>query len=507
MATPTPDQLQMLSNLGRSQKAYQEYGAAGRPDLQTGASSNADQIRAAAKAKGIDLSPFGTTNKYGTDYTQYYTGGTAGMYDPTKAGQVLAQPDLKKDQQSGSLGTVGTTYTPPANPNADLINQLYQANLASQTQALQDKKNTALAGLVGQDDVINQSRAQGLNNNDAMATSNARIINEKLANQGVAGGDSITANVANQTAQGQNANDIEMNAGNQLKALEAQRANINNSASGDQLALLQQLQAAQQQAQINNNNTQQQFGLQLAGVTGQYGGQNTMQQNQNNFNNGIAQAGLTGMYGGQQTLAAQNQGFNQGIAQAGLTGMYNNAPTLAKSQQDWQNNFNLGNATGSFGNGQKTVAQQQLDSQNDPNSLDGQLKVAQAKYYADHGSYYAGGGSQSGANSANATAKNNSYTASIYDQLSQLDPSDYAGYLNANQGEIVKNIGQKAFDDFKKSVMSDQNAQGKADSAQGKVDLTIREKAIAAAQKDPDFLSGKSKLKDLIPQYEDLYNQ
>jgi hypothetical protein len=60
-----------------------------------------------------------------------------------------------------------------------------------------------------------------------------------------------------------------------------------------------------------------------------------MQNNQNQFNQGIQQAGLTGQYNGQQTLAGQNQEFNQGIQQANLTGVYN---PYAKQEQQMQAN-------------------------------------------------------------------------------------------------------------------------------------------------------------------------
>lgn len=55
--------------------------------------------------------------------------------------------------------------------------------------------------------------------------------------------------------------------------------------------------------------------LQLAGLFGNYGGQQTMAGQQQDWQRALAEAGITGTYNGQQTLPAQQQAWQQQYAQ------------------------------------------------------------------------------------------------------------------------------------------------------------------------------------------------
>jgi protein tyrosine phosphatase (PTP) superfamily phosphohydrolase (DUF442 family) len=138
--------------------------------------------------------------------------------------------------------------------------------------------------------------------------------------------------------------------------------------------------------------------MDLAGITGQYQGQDTLQKAQIDYqrgqdaiNNAIREAGLTGMYKGQATMekaqidlanaryedeTAYQRGqdaINNAIREAGLTGMYNGQKTVAQQQYEDETAYQRGqdainNAireaglTGMY-NGQKTVAQQQYEDE------------------------------------------------------------------------------------------------------------------------------------------------
>jgi protein tyrosine phosphatase (PTP) superfamily phosphohydrolase (DUF442 family) len=140
------------------------------------------------------------------------------------------------------------------------------------------------------------------------------------------------------------------------------------------------------------------FEMDLAGITGQYQGQDTLQKAQIDYqrgqdaiNNAIREAGLTGMYKGQATMekaqidlanaryedeTAYQRGqdaINNAIREAGLTGMYNGQKTVAQQQYEDETAYQRGqdainNAireaglTGMY-NGQKTVAQQQYEDE------------------------------------------------------------------------------------------------------------------------------------------------
>ena len=137
------------------------------------------------------------------------------------------------------------------------------------------------------------------------------------------------------------------------------------------------------------------FEMDLAGITGQYQGQDTLQKAQIDYqrgqdaiNNAIREAGLTGVYNGQDTLEKAQIDYQRGqdainnaIREAGLTGMYNGQATMEKAQIDLENQRYedetayqrgqdaINNAIREAGltglyNGQATLEKAQLDLEN-----------------------------------------------------------------------------------------------------------------------------------------------
>ena len=137
------------------------------------------------------------------------------------------------------------------------------------------------------------------------------------------------------------------------------------------------------------------FEMDLAGITGQYQGQDTLQKAQIDYqrgqdaiNNAIREAGLTGVYNGQDTLEKAQIDYQRGqdainnaIREAGLTGMYNGQATMGKAQIDLENQRYedetayqrgqdaINNAIREAGltglyNGQATLEKAQLDLEN-----------------------------------------------------------------------------------------------------------------------------------------------
>ena len=256
---------------------------------------------------------------------------------------------------------------PQANGNS-LIQSIYDSMYASQAQKLKAARDSQLAGLAGQDDLAKQNAKNSLNANDASGARLAQQLKESMANAGLgSSGDYISAQVGQNTGQQQNANTINQDMSNKLQQLLAQKDSINNNASADDLALLQSIQSQMAQAQMNQSNSDRSYGLDLAGLTGNINGQQTLASRNADRGYGLDLAGLTGNIGGQQTLAsqslglqAQNQGFNQNLQ----TNQYNqdvnntkfnqNLQTkqlersnfesdrsyqLAKSSQDWNQTF------------------------------------------------------------------------------------------------------------------------------------------------------------------------
>lgn len=102
----------------------------------------------------------------------------------------------------------------------------------------------------------------------------------------------------------------------------------------------------------------------------------------------------------------------------------------------------------------------------------------------------------------NASVTNNRYTdqqnargfeGTVMDEISQLDPSDYEGWLNKNRGEIVRQLGTDGFDKIKKSVTAPAQQAGKsADS--------LRTQAINLAKNDPNWYNEADR-EGLIQEY------
>jgi hypothetical protein len=178
---------------------------------------------------------------------------------------------LLAEKNKGEVVAQSIPTDQPQSTGFDL-KSIYDNMYSSQAQKLKDARDQALSGLAGQEDVIGQNRILALNNNDVTASQQLKALREQNADMGVNGGDAISAQLANQTAQGQNASGIETNSGNQLKQLFAQRDQIKNSANADDLALLQGIQSQQGLAQQSQYNTDRGYGLDLAQLSGRLPG-------------------------------------------------------------------------------------------------------------------------------------------------------------------------------------------------------------------------------------------
>ena len=102
--------------------------------------------------------------------------------------------------------------------------------------------------------------------------------------------------------------------------------NVNNAYEADKVGVEAGLQAEMLQAYINQMNQDKQFGLQEAGLTGNYNGQQTLAGQQL----GLQQQGQQF----NQNLQQGQFDFNKSITEAGLTGVFNGMPTMQR--QEWE---------------------------------------------------------------------------------------------------------------------------------------------------------------------------
>lgn len=203
------------------------------------------------------------------------------------------------------------------------------------------------------------------------------------------------------------------------------------------------------QTEWNNNRTSQQDHINLANTLSQLYGINVDPKD----DPALAYSQVAGM----KPLNAIQQAFEQLLQESGVTGMYNGKPTIQKEGQDAniriaQQNANTSAAKGN-GSGSSSVTQQRYDDQQSQRGFEG----------------------------------------TVMDELSQLDPSDYEGWLEANRAEITRQVGTSGFEQIKKSVTSSTQKQTTQDSS-------LRKQAISLAKNDPDWFE-ESKREGLIQEY------
>lgn len=276
-------------------RSMQVYNGASTDAQRNGAHSWADMIRQAA---GISDSDAQYGNNNGIDSStqrKYLEALLAGRNNvDTGAGTGADVTGGTGGTGTGTGAGVGTGTGTGQPSGVDLIKSWYESNLASQTQKQKSSRDLMLAGLAGKEGVINQNTIQNLNSNDVMANQRMQALKEAMANAGLsASGDNVSAQVGLGNSQQQGATDINNNKTNQLSDLLAQRNAINNNASADDLALLQQLQAQRDGLLLNQSNADRTFNYNA----GQDAINNARQTKTDNWNAYMDSVGLTGNLG------------------------------------------------------------------------------------------------------------------------------------------------------------------------------------------------------------------
>lgn len=277
-----------------------------------------------------------------------------------KAANTLSNPTMQNGQLVGQLtGDILQNLNPVRQQQNAAINQQY--NNSAQRLAEQ----LAASGANRGGNTARQALALEQGRNTALANANASLVQNalsqalpfgqlQLSEKGLLQGQQQTA--ANQLASllGQQEASRQWATGFNADQLQRQFQNIFNT---------QQAQAGENRfgQQFNADQLQQQFqnllqANQLASDENRYGQQFNQQGSQfdrslaeqiaaRQGQQGLQEAGLTGQYQGQQTLAAQQlaqqiaqQALANKYTEAGLTGTYDGQNTLAGQQQQWAQN-------------------------------------------------------------------------------------------------------------------------------------------------------------------------
>lgn len=319
-STISPDALGFASEIGRAQKAFQEYKAANRPDLQKGASAFADKLRAQAKAAGVDLSGLGVQNKYGTDFTQYFSGDKAGVYDPSKSGQVLAQRDttiLPEGQAIDSSSVNG----PSTNSTAQsFIDQLAEARRSKVLADLGKSRDAALSNLSAERSTIQPRFYDARNQVAAGSQRSARNFAEFMAARGgTSAGSNAQAELSRNAALQGSLGELGRQETQANTDIDRRTTDVQNAFQSDVASANAGMEADRMNALLNDYYVAQQRNDRLAQLA---------------IENELAKAGLTGILNGERTLPGMQ--FDRGVLESDRNFAFQ------KGQQEWQNNFNQG---------------------------------------------------------------------------------------------------------------------------------------------------------------------
>lgn len=452
--------------------------------------------------------------------------GTADQYNPVNG--ALLKPVTTDTVTTDTGGTVQTdTNQAPQNNNADLINSIYQNNLASQQQAAEKQRQTLQQGLNGQETNVNQNALQNLNNNDSLAAQQLKQLQEIQANNGVRGGDSITAAIGNQTAQQQGANSINQDKANQLRNIMEQRSLIDNNVSADNLALLQKLQATRDGQLIDQGNADRTFNYNAGqdtitnnrnAATDIYNqGQDTITNNRNAATDTLDTAKyeldvkkqhidlankLTELFGVKVNPTSNPMESYAQVAGLSTTAAQKIAADAKQSTFDNAIKLALAN---------NTITQTQASMMNQARMAD--ISQQNANTSSRNASTSAGNVAADNLRADNAvtlTAKGKEAQGTIAgDMADAKNEADVNDYFNNNASHFVPIVGQAAWQKMKKDALAPFAASAKTTASETaaakKSSDSIRTKAVAAAQKDIRWANKNTNRDKLIKEYEKYY--
>lgn len=144
------------------------------------------------------------------------------------------------------------------------------------------------------------------------------------------------------------------------------------------------------------------------------------------YNYALQVANITGYFGGQRTLQGQQYDFNQAAEMAGLTGFFNGEPTLAYRSQMAEFGWNMAQSGTEPGPEQREALRQLYgvtDAQIDEAIQTAQLAKQAALYGGGGGSYRSSGGGGGGSLSGGGPGLGDS--GSIYERLADMGATDY----------------------------------------------------------------------------------
>lgn len=198
------------------------------------------------------------------------------------------KPSTPKVTGSNVKGIIPTTsnsitqpVTQPVEPEKsaqDMINEMIESQRKARIAELDKARDAALRSLEGEETQIKSAYYDARNRAAAQSDIGALNFAQYMASRGITGGAAGMPEIYRQAALQGELGALNRQEQAALDAIERDRTGVLSAYEQDRLAILSDLDARALQAQIEQMNLDRQFGLQEAGVTGEYKGQPTLQK-------------------------------------------------------------------------------------------------------------------------------------------------------------------------------------------------------------------------------------
>jgi len=207
------------------------------------------------------------------------------------------------------------------------LRQLEEARRSAAMAQLQKSRDSAIGNIADERAEVAPAYYQKRNDANVQNKLSAKNFAEYIANRGLAqSGENDQARLMqNMALQGQ-IGGLKQQEQSVFDELGRRETNVKNAFESDKVGVEAGLQSEMLQAYINQMNADRQFGLQEAGLTGVYGGQQTLAGQQLALQNQAQQW--------QQNFQQSQFDFNRAITEAGVTGVFQGMPTMQR--QEWE---------------------------------------------------------------------------------------------------------------------------------------------------------------------------
>jgi hypothetical protein len=335
-----------------------------------------------------------------------------------------------------------------------MINKLYKAQLAAKQAAINKARDNAISGYQTQIDSSYNTYQPMRNQADLQYAKAGKDLKETMAGSGTFNsGENVTANVGLNAAKQGAIGNINTQEATFISNLKKAIADAQANAEYDSAAAVSDTESAKLQAILNQANSDRDYGLSVAGLTGNLNGNRTLAGQQLDSSNNQWNQQFNYQQGRDAVADNQwNKTYNENVREFDINQKnWQQQFTYQQAQDAIQNQIARGQLSISQGN--LALAKARLDAENDPNSLDNQIKRAQLNSENAQTDYVK---AQTNAltNKTDNTSTTNQLKVklqAISQDLAQMSPYDAYTEQQDNPSDYIQDIG---IDNYKKLLNS-----------------------------------------------------